>query len=261
MTMERVCAQSIRLWYRCRLVLTGFDTKTSGDIREAGDAPCTVRRPRTSTRSPFATRGRSSFQDGAHDDDPHEADDREDEPRIDSVRCPDPAAHPRRAARDAEHDRSDPGLEQSVGDDPGPPQPERPGHDQHRAWDELITMPAHTRSFSPDVSAPFPAPAIEYARAAHTEMSTRRMLPSAALDAVAAAPQPPCPASRNVLLIAAANHMTALAGCRSVDLSDIVSPTDGKTARTCVRAASFISTSALLPASSARTGTPPGDLR
>src|SRR5437867_7335385 len=28
------------------------------------------------------------------------------------------AAHPRRAARDAEHDRSDPGLEQSVGDDP-----------------------------------------------------------------------------------------------------------------------------------------------
>src|SRR2546428_69673 len=44
MTMERVCAQSIRLWYRRRLVLTGFDTRTSGDIREAGrrtvrDAP------------------------------------------------------------------------------------------------------------------------------------------------------------------------------------------------------------------------------
>src|SRR6267378_5430016 len=75
--------------------------------------------------SPFATRGRNSFQDGAHDEDPHEADGGEDQPRIESVRCPEPAAHPRRAARHTEHDRGDPGPEQSVGDHAGPPQPER----------------------------------------------------------------------------------------------------------------------------------------
>src|SRR5882672_8765834 len=75
--------------------------------------------------SPFATRRRNSFQDGAHDEDPHEADDREDQPRIESVRCPEPAAHPRRAARHTEQDRADPGPEQSVGDHAGPPQPER----------------------------------------------------------------------------------------------------------------------------------------
>src|SRR6266568_8741392 len=57
----------------------------------------------------------------------------------------------------------------------------------------------------------------------------------AAHRAQCAAPQPPCPASRNVLLIAAANHMPALASCRSVDLSDIVSPTDGKAAHVCAR--------------------------
>src|SRR6185437_5675491 len=71
----------------------------------------------------------------------------------------------------------------------------------------LITTPAQTRSFNPDVSAAFPSPTIEYASAAQTEMSTRKTAPTAALDAVAADPQPACPASRNTPRIAAANHI------------------------------------------------------
>lgn len=53
---------------------------------------------------------------------------------------------------------------------------------------ELTTMHTHTRSFSPDVSVSFPEPAIEYARAAPTAMSAQSIPPSAALEAVAAAP-------------------------------------------------------------------------
>ena len=47
---------------------------------------------------------------------------------------------------------------------------------------ELTTMPVHTRSFSPEVSASFPKPTIEYARAATTAMSPQ----STALEAAAA---------------------------------------------------------------------------
>src|SRR5262249_36772029 len=72
---------------------------------------------------------------------------------------------------------------------------------------ELRTAQAHQRSFSPDRSVPFPEPAIEYARAALTEMSRRNSPPTAALAAVAAAPQPSRPPSDKVVLIAAANHM------------------------------------------------------
>ena len=71
---------------------------------------------------------------------------------------------------------------------------------------ELNTTQAHTKSFRPDVSGPFPEPAIEYARAAPTVMSKRNNPPSVALEAVAAAPQPSCPASAKVVLSAAANH-------------------------------------------------------
>src|SRR6266550_323857 len=48
MTMERVCARSIRLSYRCRLVLTGFDTRTSGGhsrSRAAHRAQCAAPGP------------------------------------------------------------------------------------------------------------------------------------------------------------------------------------------------------------------------
>src|SRR2546427_2028569 len=72
---------------------------------------------------------------------------------------------------------------------------------------ELNTTRAHEKSFSPDVSAPFPEPAIEYARAALTVRSTRNIPPNAALEAVAAAPQPSCPASARGVLSDAANHM------------------------------------------------------
>src|SRR5712691_2633950 len=71
---------------------------------------------------------------------------------------------------------------------------------------EVNTTPAHAKSFSPDASVPFPEPAIEYARAAPTLMSKKNRPPRAALDAVAAAPQPSFPASARVFLSAAANH-------------------------------------------------------
>src|SRR6202040_2974711 len=48
---------------------------------------------------------------------------------------------------------------------------------------------------------------MEYARAATTAMSKRKSAPRAALEAVAAAPQPFCPASARVVLSAAANHI------------------------------------------------------
>src|SRR4029077_7751699 len=72
---------------------------------------------------------------------------------------------------------------------------------------EVNTKPAHTKSFRPDVSVAFPAPAMEYARTATTAIRKRKRDPRAALDAVAAAPQPSCPPSPRVVLSAAANHM------------------------------------------------------
>ena len=53
---------------------------------------------------------------------------------------------------------------------------------------ELSTTRTHAKSFSAAVSASFPEPAIEYARAAPIEISRRNSPPSAALEAVAAAP-------------------------------------------------------------------------
>jgi hypothetical protein len=83
--------------------------------------------------SPSSTRsGTSGQEDPAHDHDPHQADDGRDEPRIGAVRCPESTALPRGAAQQDEHDGCDPRREECVRDQPGPPEPERPGHDQHR---------------------------------------------------------------------------------------------------------------------------------
>src|SRR5216684_3208292 len=72
---------------------------------------------------------------------------------------------------------------------------------------ELSTTQAHAKSFRPDISVLFPEPVIEYARAALRATSRRNRTPTAALEAVAAAPHPSCPASARVVLSAAANHM------------------------------------------------------
>src|SRR5262245_7518869 len=69
------------------------------------------------------------------------------------------------------------------------------------------TTSAHVKSFSPDSSVLLPEPAIEYARAVHTPMSTKNSPPSAALEAVAAVPQPSWPASARVVRRVTANHM------------------------------------------------------
>ena len=62
-----------------------------------------------------------------------EADEGRDEPRIGAVRCPESTAQPGGAAQQDEHDGCDSRREERVRDQPGPPEPERPGHDQHRA--------------------------------------------------------------------------------------------------------------------------------
>src|SRR4030095_2967624 len=72
---------------------------------------------------------------------------------------------------------------------------------------DVITTPAQRKSFSADVSAEFPAPAIEYVSAATTVMSRRYNPPNAALEAVAPAPHPSAPLSARTFLSAAANHM------------------------------------------------------
>jgi hypothetical protein len=56
------------------------------------------------------------------------------------------------------------------------------------AGNETMTTQAHARSLSPDVIVSLPEPAIECASAAPTVMSTKKTAPSAALEAVAAAP-------------------------------------------------------------------------
>src|SRR5262249_54144648 len=72
---------------------------------------------------------------------------------------------------------------------------------------ELNTSNAQVRSFSPEASAEFPEPAIEYARPAPTAVYRSNSPPTAALEAVAAAPHPSCPASASTDLSAAANHI------------------------------------------------------
>jgi hypothetical protein len=59
------------------------------------------------------------------------------------------------------------------------------------AGNETMTTQAHARSLSPDVTALLPEPAIKYASAAPTVMSRKKTAASAALEPVAAAPQPP----------------------------------------------------------------------
>src|SRR5262245_17459052 len=71
---------------------------------------------------------------------------------------------------------------------------------------EVNTTTAHDKSFSPDVSIWLPEPAMEYARAAPRAICRSDSAPNAVLAAVAAAPQPSCPASDSVVLSAAANH-------------------------------------------------------
>src|SRR5213595_3739811 len=95
------------------------------------DIPCLLTSFRST--SPSSARRWTPRQDPARYHDPHQAHDGPDEPRRGAVRCPESAAHPRGAAQYAEHDDCDPRPEEGVRDQPGPPEPERPCHDQHRA--------------------------------------------------------------------------------------------------------------------------------
>jgi hypothetical protein len=72
---------------------------------------------------------------------------------------------------------------------------------------ELSTTQAQARSFNPEASVRFPEPAIEYARVAPIVMGRRNNAPNAALEAVAAAPQPSLRLSFRLIRKAAANHM------------------------------------------------------
>src|SRR6266852_9155102 len=84
--------------------------------------------------SPCRTRSRTSGQeDPAHYQDPHDADDGRDEPRIGAVWCPESTAQPRGAAQQGKHNGCDPRREKRVRDQPGPPEPKRCSHDKHRA--------------------------------------------------------------------------------------------------------------------------------
>src|SRR5258705_7069031 len=59
--------------------------------------------------SPGRTRRRASCQeDATHHQNPQEEEERRDEPRVPSIRCPETAAEPRGAAQHAEHDRNNP---------------------------------------------------------------------------------------------------------------------------------------------------------
>src|SRR6266403_1271252 len=83
---------------------------------------------------PSSTSSRTSGQeDPAHDEDPHDADDGRDEPRIGAVWCPDSTSQPRGAAQQGKHNGCDPRREERVRDQPGPPEAKRRGHDEHRA--------------------------------------------------------------------------------------------------------------------------------
>src|SRR5213595_4283822 len=95
------------------------------------DIPCLLTSFRST--SPTSARRWTPRQDPARYHDPHQAHDGPDEPRRGAVRCPESAAHPRGAAQYAEHDDCDPRPEEGVRDQPGPPEPERPCHDQDRA--------------------------------------------------------------------------------------------------------------------------------
>src|SRR5437762_12931903 len=95
------------------------------------DIPCLLTSFRST--SPSSARRWTPRKDPARYHDPHQADDGPDEPRIGAVWGPESSAQPRGAAQHAKHDGCDARPEQRVRDQPGPPQPERPCHDQHRA--------------------------------------------------------------------------------------------------------------------------------
>src|SRR6267142_2095562 len=74
--------------------------------------------------SPCRTRSRTSGQENtAHYQDPHDADDGRDEPRIGAVWCPKSTAQPRGAAQQGKHNGCDPRREERVRDQPGPHSP------------------------------------------------------------------------------------------------------------------------------------------
>ena len=85
---------------------------------------------------PCGTRSRSAGQEHpAHDRDPDEPDEGRNEPRIGAKRSPESAARPRGAAEQNQHNGCNPCGKQRVRDQLRPPEPERPGHDQHRPWE------------------------------------------------------------------------------------------------------------------------------
>jgi hypothetical protein len=84
--------------------------------------------------------------------------------------------------------------------------PNDPAMTSIAAGNEAMTIKTHERSLSPDVSWLLPEPAIDYASAALSVMSTKKITASAALEAVAAAPQTPWPAARSSFESAAANQ-------------------------------------------------------
>src|SRR5579871_1117816 len=71
---------------------------------------------------------------------------------------------------------------------------------------ELTTRPAHKKLLNPGSSASLADPSPEQASAELTATISRNRLPNAALDAVAAVPQPSWPASPRAVRSAAANH-------------------------------------------------------
>jgi hypothetical protein len=157
---------------------------------------------------PCSSRIRASGQQHtAHDHDPHEPDEGRDEPRIDAVRRPEPAAQPRGATQQGEHDGCDPRREECIRDQPGPPESERAGHDQHRAWVRTQHDGGPCKVVQPRRDCGISGAGDEYARAAPTVTSRRNNAPRTTLEAVAAEPQPSCPPSAKVLRSAAANHI------------------------------------------------------
>ena len=109
------------------------------------------------------------------------------------------------------------------------------------AGNDTITVRTHPRSENPDVTWGEPEPAIENASAARTVMRTNNTAAIAALEAIAAAPQPPLPASRSTLESAAPNQSSEVGFHRS----------DLKASRTSVEKSSGSSQAAKWPPLSA----------
>ena len=76
----------------------------------------------------------------------------EDPTLSDKIEMTESTAQRRGAAQQDEHDGCNPRREERVRDQPGPPEPERPGHDQHRARERSQHDAGPRKSLSPDVS-------------------------------------------------------------------------------------------------------------